>query len=123
VLRVATLDRVQEVMGGEVELDFGLLDVELLWETEFVLNTECLLLVVELLLGIDVADKLIVLFVEDLLVFGGVVVLTVLVPLKTSVVVELADHCKNPESALLHQAIFWGIQQYLGAFEYFDPPK
>jgi hypothetical protein len=83
VLRVATLDRVQEVMGGEVELDFGLLDVELLWETEFVLNTECLLLVVELLLGIDVADKLIVLFVEDLLVFGGVVVLTVLVPLKT----------------------------------------
>jgi hypothetical protein len=30
VLRVATLDRVQEVMGGEVELDFGLLDVELL---------------------------------------------------------------------------------------------
>ena len=76
----------------------------------------------ELPLGVDVADELIVLLLEDLLVFGGVVVLTALVPLETSVV-ELADHCKNPESALLHQAIFRGIQQYLGAFEYFDPPK
>jgi hypothetical protein len=123
VLRVATLDRVQEVMGGEVELDFGPLDVELLRETEFVLDTECLLLNVELPLGIDVADELIVLFLEDSLVFGGVVVLTALVPLETSVVVELADHCKNPESAFLHQAIFWGIQQHSGAFEYFDTPK
>lgn len=115
MLRAATLERVQEVMGG-ADLDFRLLDAELLRETEFVVDTECVLPMAELLLEIDVADKLVALFSEDWLVFGGAVVLgnvdsglTVLDPPQISVVVGLADHCKDPESALLHQQICWGI--------------